>query len=51
MTVRIFAIALMVLGGALPVIGWYATSPVGFIGPALLLLGALLLWTRGRHGR
>jgi len=51
MTVRTLAIALLILGALLPILGWWASSPVGFVGPALLLLGILLLWTRRRHGR
>jgi len=51
MTVRHFAIALLVIGALLPVIGWQTSSPVGFVGLALLLLGSLLLWTGRRHGR
>ncbi|WP_280552978.1 hypothetical protein [Halomonas sp. 25-S5] len=51
MTVRTLAIALLILGALLPILGWWASSPVGFVGPALLLLGTLLLWTRRRHGR
>ncbi|WP_280549305.1 hypothetical protein [Halomonas sp. 11-S5] len=51
MTVRTLAIALLILGALLPILGWWASSPVGFVGPALLLLDTLLLWTRRRHGR
>ncbi|MGM0982664.1 MAG: hypothetical protein ACQEXG_04465 [Pseudomonadota bacterium] len=51
MTVRTFAIALLIIGALLPIIGWWASSPVAFVGPALLLLGVLLLWTRRQHGR
>lgn len=51
MTVRIFAIALIILGGLLPIVGWWTSSPVGFVGPALLLLGALILWTGRRRDR
>ncbi|MEQ6916365.1 hypothetical protein [Halomonas aquatica] len=51
MSVRTLAIALLILGAILPIIGLQAGSPVGFIGPVLLLLGAILLWTRKRHGR
>ncbi|MEQ6888511.1 hypothetical protein ABE957_07480 [Halomonas sp. CS7] len=51
MSVRTLAIALLIAGALLPIIGWQTESPVGFVGPALLLLGGLLLWTRKRHGR
>ncbi|MDI5892505.1 MULTISPECIES: hypothetical protein [Halomonas] len=52
MTVRTLAIALLILGAILPIVGWWASSPVAFVGPALLLLGVLLLWTgRRHHGR
>lgn len=51
MSVRTLAIVLLILGALLPLIGWQTQSPVGFVGPALLLLGSLLLWTRKRHGR
>ncbi|MCL7941885.1 hypothetical protein M8009_16460 [Halomonas sp. ATCH28] len=51
MTVRTLAIALLILGALLPIIGWWTSSPVAFVGPALLLLGVLLLWTGRRHGR
>lgn len=51
MSVRTLAIALLILGALLPILGWQADSPIGFVGPVLLLLGAILLWTRKRHGR
>ncbi|HSP57189.1 MAG TPA: hypothetical protein VLO12_02700 [Halomonas sp.] len=51
MTVRIFALALELLGMLLIVIGWQGASPVGFVGPALMLLGAILLFTRRPHGQ
>ncbi|QFU02952.1 hypothetical protein FIU83_14995 [Halomonas sp. THAF5a] len=51
MTVRTLALALLIAGALLPVIGWHTRSPIAFVGPALLLLGGLLLWTGKRHGR
>ncbi|WP_163558249.1 hypothetical protein [Halomonas sp. NO4] len=53
MTVRTFAFALMALGLALLLVGWQTVSPAGFVGVALIALGAILLWTRRtpRHGR
>ncbi|MGM0536049.1 MAG: hypothetical protein ACQEUN_04970 [Pseudomonadota bacterium] len=51
MTVRTFAIALLIIGALLPIIGWWTASPVAFVGPALLLLGVLLLRTGRQHGR
>jgi hypothetical protein len=51
MTVRTFALALIPLGILLFVFGWQSTSPAAFIGPVLVLLGAVLMATRGRHGR
>lgn len=51
MSVRTLAIVLLIAGALLPILGWRLESPIGFVGPALLLLGALLLWTGRRHGR
>ena len=51
MSVRLFAWLMIGLGILLPIMGWQTASPVGFVGPALLLLGILLLVTRGRRGR
>ncbi len=51
MTVRTFALALELLGVLLIVIGWQGASPVGFVGPALMLLGGILLFTRRSNGR
>lgn len=51
MTTRTLALALLLLGLLLLIVGWLATHPVGFVGPALLLLGGVLIGTRGRHGR
>jgi len=46
MSVRLFAWMMIGLGLLLPVVGWQAASPVGFVGPVLVLLGILLLVTR-----
>ncbi len=51
MNVRTFAFVLMLIGIALPVVGWQTGSPAGFVGPVLVLLGLVLLLTRKRHGR
>ncbi|MBF7054929.1 hypothetical protein IOC61_16645 [Halomonas sp. KAO] len=46
MSVRPFAWLMIGLGILLPIVGWQVASPAGFIGPALILLGILLLVTR-----
>ncbi|MDY7114835.1 hypothetical protein RAN53_00605 [Halomonas sp. SSL-5] len=46
MSVRFFAWLMIALGVMLPIVGWQAASPVGFIGPVLVLLGILLMVTR-----
>ncbi|WP_156940910.1 hypothetical protein [Halomonas halodenitrificans] len=46
MSVRLFAWLMIGLGILLPILGWQAASPAGFVGPALILLGILLLVTR-----
>lgn len=46
MSVRLFAWLMIGLGLLLPILGWQAASPAGFVGPALILLGILLLVTR-----
>lgn len=46
MSVRVFAWLMIGLGILLPIVGWQIASPAGFVGPALLLLGILLLVTR-----
>lgn len=46
MSVRLFAWMMIGLGLLLPVVGWQTASPVGFVGPVLVLLGILLLVTR-----
>lgn len=51
MTVRTLAFALLALGVVLLLLGWQATSPAGFVGVALIALGAILLWTRRTHHR
>ncbi|MGM0913291.1 MAG: hypothetical protein ACQEXC_05745 [Pseudomonadota bacterium] len=51
MSVRLFAWLMIGLGVLLPIVGWQAASPVGFVGPVLVLLGILLLVTRRRRGR
>lgn len=51
MSVRFFAWLMIALGVLLPIVGWQTASPVGFVGPVLILLGILLLVTRRRHGR
>lgn len=51
MTVRTFVLALELLGVLLIVIGWRGASPVGFVGPALMLLGGILLFTRRSDGQ
>jgi len=53
MTVRTLACAFIALGLVLILLGWQAVSPAGFVGIALIGLGAALLWTRrtSRHGR
>ncbi|MEQ5803094.1 hypothetical protein [Halomonas sp. H10-9-1] len=51
MSVRLFAWLMIGLGALLPIVGWQAASPIGFIGPVLVLLGILLLVTRRRRGR
>ncbi|WP_273142429.1 hypothetical protein [Halomonas sp.] len=46
MSVRLLAWLMIGLGILLPIAGWQAASPAGFVGPALILLGILLLVTR-----
>jgi threonine/homoserine efflux transporter RhtA len=51
MTVRIFAIVLELLGVLLIIIGGQGDSPVGLVGPALMLLSGILLFTPRSNGR
>lgn len=46
MSIRPFAWLMIGLGILLPIMGWQVASPAGFVGPALILLGILLLVTR-----
>lgn len=46
MSARLLAWLIIGLGILLPIVGWQTASPAGFIGPALILLGILLLVTR-----
>lgn len=49
MNVRIFSLALLLLGLVLVVVGWLNTSPLAFVGVALIVLSGVLLATRKRR--
>ncbi|MDI5935358.1 hypothetical protein [Halomonas kalidii] len=51
MNVRTFALALLLLGLVLVVVGWLTTNPVAFVGLTLIVLGVILLWTRRQHAK
>lgn len=46
MNVGTFALGLQLLGLILLIYGWLALHPAGFVGVVLILLGAVLRWTR-----
>ncbi|GGX94089.1 hypothetical protein GCM10007160_22050 [Litchfieldella qijiaojingensis] len=46
MNVGTFALALQLIGLVLLVYGWLAFNPAGFVGLVLVILGAVIRWTR-----
>ncbi|EPC01894.1 hypothetical protein L861_19780 [Litchfieldella anticariensis FP35 = DSM 16096] len=53
MNVGTFALGLQLLGLILLVYGWFTLNPAGFVGVVLIILGAVLRWTRrtGDNGK